>query len=86
MRPAQVVRQARELVGELTGLPAEGVTGFRRDGDGWIVTVEVLELERVPSTMDILGSYDVTVSDDGDVLDFRRLRRYTRAQASGQED
>jgi hypothetical protein len=43
------------------------------------VTVEVLELERVPSTMDLLASYEVTLSEDGDVLGFERRRRYHRA-------
>ena len=53
-----------------------------RDGDdAWTVTVEVLELERVPNTMDLIGSYEIKLSDDGEVLGFQRRRRYHRAAA-----
>ena len=65
---------------ELVGCPAEGVTGVRKDGDGWIVTIEVLEVGRVPETTDVMASYDVHVDSDGDVLGYQRLRRYLRAQ------
>lgn len=65
---------------DLVGCTAEGVTGMHQDGDGWIVTVEVLEVGRVPETMDVLASYEVNVDPEGNVQGFRRLRRYLRAQ------
>ena len=67
-------------VAELVGCPAEGVTGIRKNQDGWVVTVEVLEVGRIPETTDVLASYDVHVDTDGDVVEYRRLRRYLRAQ------
>jgi hypothetical protein len=70
---------AREQVADVTGHDVETISGFHRDGDGWVVTVEVLELERVPNTMDLLATYAVTITDDGDVLGFERRRRYHRA-------
>jgi hypothetical protein len=76
---ARLLKAAREQVADATGHTVESITGFHRNGDGWIVTVEALELERVPSTMDLLGSYEVTLSDDGDVLGLERRRRYHRA-------
>jgi hypothetical protein len=67
-------------VTELTGLPAETVTGLQRAGeDGWAVTVEALELARVPSTMDVLGTYEVTLSDEGELLGLRHLGRHRRS-------
>jgi hypothetical protein len=68
---------------ELVGCPAEGVTGIRRDDENWIVVVEVLEVERVPETADVLASYEVQVDGDGDVQSFQRVRRYQRAQTEG---
>ena len=47
-RPAELVRAARALLGELTGRPAESVLGLHRDDDGWKVTVEVVELPAFP--------------------------------------
>jgi hypothetical protein len=66
-------------IGELVGCPAEGVTGVRKDDDQWVVTVEVLEVGRVPETTDVLASYEVQIDADGDVVGYRRLRRYLRA-------
>jgi hypothetical protein len=75
-----VVQTAKELVSVVTGLRAETVTGVRRDGDdGWLVIVEMLELERVPNTMDVLGSYEVTLSADGELVGLRRLGRHSRS-------
>jgi hypothetical protein len=78
--PRELIETAREQVADVTGHDVEGVSGFRRvDDSGWTVTVEVLELERVPSTMDLLATYEVTLSEDGDVVGFERRRRYHRA-------
>jgi hypothetical protein len=82
VRPAELARLAKQQVAELTGLRVEAVSGLDRGEDGeWVVTVEALELSRIPETMDLLGSYEVTVSDDGEMLGFRRRRRYHRAAA-----
>ena len=68
---------ARQLL-ELTGKSAEGVTGLERTDDGWKVQVEVVEVRRIPDTTDVLALYEVTVSPDGELEGYRRLRRYTR--------
>ena len=64
----------------LVGCPAEGVTAMRRDDDGWVVTADILELERVPETTDVLASYEVTVDQDGEITGYRRVSRYLRSQ------
>ncbi|MDA0165681.1 gas vesicle protein [Solirubrobacter ginsenosidimutans] len=79
MEPASLVQQARQQVSELTGMPAEAVTGLRRDDSGWTVTVEALELARVPSTMDVLGTYEITLSDEGRLLGLRHVGRHRRS-------
>ena len=71
---------ALEELEALVGCPAEGVTSINKNGDGWVVTVEVLEVGRVPETTDVLASYEVEVDTDGEVCGYRRVRRYTRAQ------
>jgi hypothetical protein len=84
MQTRQLLDTARAQVADVTGHNVEGVSGFHRDdGEGWTVLVEVLELERVPNTMDLLATYAVTVSDDGDVVGMERRRRYHRAAVDG---
>ena len=71
----------REEFPELFGRPIESVLGVERDEDnGWKVTVQVLELSRIPSTTDVLGSYAVTLDRNGDLVGYRRNRRYHRNQ------
>jgi hypothetical protein len=81
LKAAEVVKQAREQLGELTGREAENVLGVERDEDGWKVTLEVLEMTRVPQTMDLLGCYEVHLDGDGDLVEYSRTRRYARGQA-----
>jgi hypothetical protein len=75
-----VVRQAVEQVGALTSRDVEGVLGVRRNDDGWVVTVEVVEMRRIPDSTDVLGSYEVHVDQKGELQEYRRTRRYYRSQ------
>ena len=74
------VRRAVEQLDTLTGRPIEGVLGLRRDDDGWAVTVELVELRRIPDSTDVLASYEVSVDAQGELVEYRRTRRYYRSQ------
>ena len=74
-----LARRACSSLSEVTGLRVEGVTALEPDEDGaWKVTVEVLERAGVPETDDVIGSYETEVDEKGELLDYRRLRRYRR--------
>jgi hypothetical protein len=75
---AQLAGTAREVVYGLTGKRPESVTGLERSDDGWRVDVEVLELERIPSTTDVLATYEVTLDEQGELQGYRRVHRYLR--------
>ena len=78
---AQVAQRARRDLATITGVEAEGVTALERGDDGtWRVTVELLELSRIPETDDMLGSYEAQLDDSGELLRYRRLRRYARTR------
>jgi hypothetical protein len=74
----QVAARAAQQLLELTGKESEGVTGLSRGDDGWTVEVEVVEVRRIPNTTDVLALYEVTTDERGDLLGYRRLRRYAR--------
>jgi hypothetical protein len=80
-KPMEIVTDAVEQVQELIGRPVEAVTGMEKDGRDWTVTVEVVELSRIPNTTDVLGQYEVTLDRNGEITGARRLRRYPRAEA-----
>jgi len=77
----EIAESAVEQVHDLIGRPVESITGIERDGNEWVVTLEVLELERVPTTTDMLGKYEVTLDKKGELIGTQRTRRYPRAEA-----
>src|SRR4051794_40250546 len=79
--PRELVMEAVEQVQELIGRPVEAVTGMEKDGQNWTVTVEVVELSRIPNTTDVLGVYEVTLDRNGEVTGAHRTRRYYRSEA-----
>ncbi|MFE0802521.1 gas vesicle protein [Streptomyces sp. NPDC058812] len=79
--PMEVLRQARAQLAELTGMTAETVSSFEQTEEGWALEVEVLELERVPDTMSLMGSYQVALDSQGQLSGYRRVRRYERGRA-----
>ncbi|MGN9794999.1 gas vesicle protein [Streptomyces sp. OZ13] len=81
LRAVEVLRAAGAQLAELTGMTAESVSSFSRTEDGWQLVVEVLELARVPDTASLLASYEVEVDRDGELISYRRTRRYERGRA-----
>lgn len=77
---AAVARTGAQQLGELTRRTPEAVTALSRTDDGWQLEVEVLEIHRVPETADVLAVYQADLDESGELLSYRRLRRYTRAQ------
>jgi len=79
----RLVESAKSQLMAMTGKVAESTSGVvERDG-GWCVTVEMVELERIPPTTSILGSYQAQIDRDGNVVAFERVRRYSRSEADG---
>ena len=77
----EIVMAAAQQAQELIGRPVEAVTGMEKNGREWTVTLEVVELERIPNTTDVLGSYEVKLDKDGELTSAHRTRRYHRAEA-----
>jgi hypothetical protein len=72
------VRKALEQFAELTQLEPVGATGVRREENGWSVLVDVVELERIPSTTSVMATYRVDLDDNGELIGYERLRRFSR--------
>ncbi|WP_440100196.1 gas vesicle protein GvpO [Streptosporangium sp. H16] len=69
----------------LTAKDTEGVTLVRRTEDGWLVEVEVVEDRHIPSSGDMLSLYQIEMDPAGDLLAYRRARRYRRGRADSGE-
>jgi len=77
---AEVARAGAEQIAELTGKSPETVTQIQPNGDSWTVGIEVLEDRRVPSSTDLLGLYEIDIDRSGDLLSYRRVKRYSRGR------
>ncbi|HEX5497487.1 MAG TPA: gas vesicle protein [Mycobacteriales bacterium] len=77
----QVTRTAMDQLGMLTGRDADSVSRLERTEDGWLFQVEIVELERIPQSTSVLGSYEVHTDGSGNVTAYGRTRRYYRNQA-----
>lgn len=77
----RVADRAREFLQELSGADVESVSGLDRTPSGWAVTVEAVEVRRIPESTDVLATYEVELDEDGDLVRYERLRRYARAQS-----
>ena len=80
---AVAARQARKEFSELTQTPVERVTAVQRNDTGWLVTLEGLEMRRIPESMDVLGIYQVELSGRGRVVGWSRVGRCNRSQVEG---
>ncbi|WP_157610235.1 gas vesicle protein GvpO [Spirillospora albida] len=76
---AEAAKRAADHVNAMTGRAAECIVGVERAGDdGWRICVEVVETRRIPDSADILAIYDAEVDADGELVSYRRVRRYPR--------
>jgi Gas vesicle synthesis protein GvpO len=76
-----VARLATGYVEEMTGKEPEGVVLLeRRDEGGWTVGVEVVETRRIPDSTDILAVYEAQLDEEGELVAYRRVKRYSRCQ------
>jgi hypothetical protein len=85
LSPAEAARSAVRQLTDLTGKELSGVASLERSDDGWLVGVEVVEDRRIPSSSDVLGLYEVQVDADGELLSYRRSRRYARGRGDACE-
>lgn len=79
----ELTEAALGTVADLTGFEPESVTGLEWDGDSWLVTVDALELSRIPNTTDVLATYVVQLDGGGTLLGYKRTRRFHRGQVEG---
>jgi len=77
---AAVAKHAKAELESITGLDADRVSSVLREPDGWHVTVDLVELRRIPAATDVIASYEAVLGPTGELLSYRRSRRYFRDQ------
>jgi len=80
MTGPEIAQRARGQLAQLTGLKPETISALTKDEEGWHVTVDLIELKRIPESTDVLASYEALLDDEGNLLRYQRTRRYLRQE------
>ena len=76
----KMIARAKQHVEQVLGAEPESVSGIDRSNGSWHVSVEVVQMRRVPESTDVLASYAVVLDGDGDLISLHETRRYRRSQ------
>jgi hypothetical protein len=77
---AAAAKRAIREIAELTGRTPDNIVSIQRREDGWCVAVELVETHRIPDTADILAIYEAELDEHGELVSYRRTRRYLRGR------
>jgi len=80
MPAAAAAKAGMASISELTSKQPESVTAVEPMSNGWLIAVEVVEDQRIPSSADILATYEAELAADGTLLAYRRTGRYMRGR------
>ena len=86
MNMTKLAERAKNQLTEITGLKPVTVTGTFKDEQGWHITLDMLEMSRIPTATDVLGDYDVLVDEDGNMMKFERKRTRLRGEPMEKEE
>ena len=80
---AEAARRAVRRVEALTGIEPEGVVSLEPNDRGWRVGVEVVEMERIPNSTDVMAVYQVDLDQRGELVGYKRGDRHIRGRVDG---
>jgi len=81
-----LAERAKAQLAEVTGFsPVAAVGGFK-DEEGWHISVDVLEMARLPESTDMIGTYMVTLDQEGNMVKFEKKRARLRGEAYEEEE
>ncbi len=69
---------ASSLMKDMLKKESLGVISAKHVGKNWQVNIEMLERRAVPDSQDLIGEYEVIVTEGGKILSYRRLKTRRR--------
>ena len=80
MKLDQLGERAKEQLARVTGFKPVGVVGVSRDNGGWQLSIDMLEMVRVPDSTDLLGTYLVSLDEKGEIVRFQKRGSHLRGE------
>lgn len=81
-----IAKKASYAIKELVKKEPMAVIAINKTGKGWQVLIEILERRAVPDSQDLIGEYEVTLTEAGTVQGYKRLRTRHRGIPYGSEE
>jgi len=72
MEAKELIESAKKQLADLTGFKEPAGIGLKKEKEGWIVTIEIVEKKSIPEGMDILGTYEVYLDAKGDLISYEK--------------
>lgn len=80
MGARDIAMKAKTELQDITGLRADTVSKVASDDNGWAVDVDMIELKSIPESKDVLATYELLLDGDGNMLNYKRVRRFLRGE------
>ena len=84
MTMKEIAEKAKKEVADLTGFKSPSLVGVKKEGGGWVLSIELVEKNSIPEGMDILGLYEVKTDAGGDVTGYERKSSRRRTDTIGE--
>jgi len=81
MKMAELADRAKEELAQVTGFKPVATVGSYKDEEGWHITVDMLEMARLPECTDVIGTYVAVLDENGDMVKFDKMRARLRGEA-----
>jgi len=73
MGQKELIEKAKKQLADLTGFKEPAGVGLKKEKEGWAITVEIIEKKSIPEGMDVVGTYEVKVDKDGEILGYEKI-------------
>ena len=84
MSGMEIAQLAKQHLADLTGLKPDTVSAMSKCEDGWHVSIDLVQLRRIPDGADVLATYDTVVDDQGDLVSYERTRCFRRGEVAAE--
>ena len=82
----EITERAKEQIAQVTGFEPVAVVASFRDEEGWHVTMDMLEMTRIPESSDLLGVYEAVLDEEGNMVSFDRKMTHNRGDILAPEE
>lgn len=81
MKLWDVTELAKEQMARLTGFSVVSAVGGYKNEEGWHITLDMLEMTRLPKATDVIGTYEVLLDEEATIVKFVKKGTRLRAEA-----